>query len=70
MVYAEFQQPFFGEHRAEGEARALELLTKVDFDQAAAEVFLGDSKALGSDILGPYARDILETWGPSTFTAD
>jgi hypothetical protein len=70
VVYAEFQHPFFGEHRAEGERLAIELLTKVDFDQAAGEMFLGDSKALGSDILGPYAREIIEGWGPSAFVAD
>jgi hypothetical protein len=70
VVYAEFQHPFFGEHRAEGEALAIELLTKVDFDQTAGEMFLGDSKALGSDILGPFAREIIEGWGASTFMAD
>lgn len=67
VVYAEFQHPFFGEGRARAEDLALELLTKVDFDQAAAAVFLGDETLLGRDILGPYARDILESWGPSTF---
>lgn len=67
VVYAEFQQPFFGAHRARAEAQALELLTKVDFDLGAAAVFLGDETRMGRDILGPYARDILETWGASDF---
>ncbi len=67
VVYAEFQQPFFGEHRARAEELALELLTKVDFDLAAAAVFLGDETRMGRDILGPYARDILQSWGVSEF---
>mgnify|MGYP001216546088 CR=1 FL=1 len=67
VVYAEFQHPFFGAGRAEAEDKALELLTKVDFDQSAAEVFLGDRTGLGSDVLGGYAKDIIKSWGPSTF---
>ena len=67
VVYAEFQHPFFGTRRAEAEDKALELLTKVDFDQSAAEVFLGDRTGLGSDVLGGYAKDIIKSWGPSTF---
>lgn len=67
VVYAEFQVPFFGENRERAEQLAIELATKVDFDLVAADVFLNDRTALGSDILGPYANDILETWGPSDF---
>lgn len=67
VVYAEFQHPFFGANRAAAEDKALELLTKVDFDQKAAEVFLGDRTGLGSDVLGSYARDIIKSWGPSAF---
>ena len=67
VVYAEFQHPFFGEARPQAERLALELLTKVDFDLAAAAVFLGDETLLGRDILGPYAREILNSWGRSSF---
>ena len=67
VVYAEFQVPFFGENRERAEELAIELATKVDFDLAAADVFLDDRTALGSDVLGPYAKDILETWGASDF---
>lgn len=70
VVYAEFQHPFFGENRARAESLAIELATKVDFDLSAAEIFLGDKTLLGSDILGPYGRDIIESWGPSDFFAE
>lgn len=66
-VYAEFQFPPFGQRRAAAEALAIELATKVDFDLDAGAVFLGDRTALGQDILGPFARDILKSWGPSAF---
>ncbi|GAB4150853.1 MAG: hypothetical protein Tsb0016_22780 [Sphingomonadales bacterium] len=67
VVYAEFQFPPFGPRRAAAEALAIELATKVDFDLDAGAVFLGDRTALGQDILGPFASDILKSWGPSTF---
>lgn len=67
VVYAEFQVPFFGENRDRAEQLAIELATKVDFDLGAADVFLNDHTALGADILGPYATDILKTWGASDF---
>ncbi|MFT5501870.1 MAG: hypothetical protein ACI88G_002010 [Woeseiaceae bacterium] len=67
VVYAEFQVPFFGENRDRAEQLAIELATKVDFDLGAAQGFLNDQTALGSDILGPYAKDILKTWGASDF---
>lgn len=65
VVYAEVLIPPFGEHRGESHDLALELLAKVSLDRDAARLVLGDESALGRDVMGPAARDIIEDWGSS-----
>ena len=63
VVFAEFQDSVSGANAKEADARALELLTKVDLDQPLGELVLGDSSAMGRDVMGPAAARILKEWG-------
>lgn len=65
VVYAEVLIPPFGPRREESQQLALELLAKVDFERTAADMILGDDTALQRDVMGPAARDLLNSWGPS-----
>jgi hypothetical protein len=63
VVYAEFQAPPVGDARAAAEAQALQLLTKVDFEQEAGRLIFGDPTILQKDVMGPAALEILGNWG-------
>jgi len=67
VVYAEVLIPPFGERREESQQLALELLAKVDFERDAADLILGDETALQQDVMGPAARDLLNSWGASSW---
>jgi hypothetical protein len=63
VVFAEFQYPIFGKQSEEVEELALTLLTKVDFEQSLGALVLGDPSAMGRDVMGPAAIEILQEWG-------
>ncbi len=63
VVYAEFQFSPFGDKSVEAKRLALDLLSKVDLDHRAAAAILADRVALQRDVMGPAAKQILESWG-------
>ena len=65
VVYAEFQQPFFGKNAAKAEKMGLRLLYSVEFDRAPSYLILGDSIQLQTDVMGPAAQQIIKTWPKS-----
>lgn len=67
VVYAEDQTLPIGADRPALENAALELLTKVDFEQEVGRLIFGDVSRMQRDVMGPPARRILSEWGRSTW---
>ena len=65
VVYAEFQESFFGSRREAAQQRGLDLMTRVDFDRELSALMFDDPTILQRDIMGPAAAEILKSWGPS-----
>lgn len=64
VVFAEYQSSISGEDaRTVAEQQAIELMTKVDFDLEASALILGHPAILQKDVMGPAAKEILESWG-------
>jgi hypothetical protein len=54
-------------HDEDTKAAARDLLGKVDLDRGAAKLILGDETALGRDVMGPAAQEILRSWPRSSW---
>ena len=70
VVYAEFQFSIFGKNKEKAEARALELLTKVDLEKEASLFLLGEETILQQDVMGPATKKILGEWGETKWFLD
>lgn len=65
VVYAEFQESFFGSRREAAQLLGLDLMTRVDLDREISALMFDDPTVLQRDVMGPAAHEILESWGPS-----
>lgn len=71
VVFVEFQHPVFGKSEEaqidwaeKAQSLSLTMVSKVEFDREAAELFFGDAHVLQHDVMGPAAAEILREWGP------